>query len=105
MNERSFTMTRNVGHDQVLEITSIPALRRPRDPDRRKQDVLRAALELFAEKGFDGTSVPDVARRARVAAGTIYRYFANKEELVNAVYQRWKADLFVGILDEFPVTD
>lgn len=51
---------------------------------------MQAALELFAERGFHGTAVPQVAERAGVGAGTIYRHFDNKEALVNALYQRWK---------------
>ena len=47
---------------------------------------MTAALALFAERGFHGTRVPDIADRAAVAVGTIYRYFPTKEALVNAVY-------------------
>ena len=57
----------------------------------QKECILSAALELFAEKGFHGTAVPEIAAKAGVAAGTIYRYFDSKEAMVNAVYQRHKA--------------
>lgn len=60
-----------------------------RDVDKREK-ILDAALELFAERGFHGTPVPEVAARAKVGAGTIYRYFESKEALVNALYQHWK---------------
>jgi TetR/AcrR family transcriptional regulator, repressor of fatR-cypB operon len=50
--------------------------------------ILQAALELFAERGFDGTPIPMVAERAGVSPGTIYVYFASKEALVNALFQR-----------------
>lgn len=46
-----------------------------------------ASLALFAERGFHGTRVPEIAGRAGVAVGTIYRYFPTKEALVNAVYR------------------
>lgn len=62
------------------------------EPDKRTA-VLDAALVLFAEKGFHGTAMPEIAERARVGAGTIYRYFASKEELVNALFQHWKLEL------------
>lgn len=55
--------------------------------------ILKAALELFAEKGFHGTAVPEVAKRADVGAGTIYRYFDNKEALVNEVFRSSKTKL------------
>jgi AcrR family transcriptional regulator len=56
----------------------------------RREAILDAALHLFADLGFHGTSVPQVAERAGVGAGTIYRYFEGKEALVNAVFQREK---------------
>jgi AcrR family transcriptional regulator len=64
------------------------------DPDRgnKRERILQAALELFTERGFHGTAMPLVAERAGVAAGTIYRYFESKEALVNALFQKWKAD-------------
>jgi len=52
--------------------------------------ILAAALVLFAERGFHGTSVPDLAKAAGVGAGTIYRHFDSKEGVVNALYRRWK---------------
>lgn len=52
--------------------------------------ILDAALVLFAEQGFHATIVPDIAARAGVGAGTIYRYFGSKEAIVNALYRRWK---------------
>src|SRR5271165_3084451 len=66
------------------------------------EDILRAALDLFVERGFHGTSVPSVAEKARVAAGTIYHYFDGKEALVNAVFQRWKQVMAAEILRDFP---
>ena len=51
---------------------------------------MQAALALFAERGFHGTRVPDIAERAGVATGTIYRYFETKEALVNAIYREHK---------------
>ncbi len=63
---------------------------------------MRAALDLFVERGFHGTSVPSVAEKARVAAGTIYHYFEGKEALVNAVYRRWKQVMAAEILRDFP---
>ncbi len=62
-------------------------------PTPKREAILAAALELFSERGFDATPVPRVAERAGVGAGTIYRYFRSKEELLNAVYRRCKLDL------------
>ena len=65
--------------------------------------ILEAALHLFAERGFHGTAVPLVAQRAKVGAGTLYRYFASKEALVNALFVRWKGALASHLMSDFPV--
>jgi AcrR family transcriptional regulator len=69
-------------------------------PDKREA-ILEAALTLFADRGFHGTSVPDIAQLAQVGAGTIYRYFEGKEALVNALYQHHKAELGKALLANF----
>lgn len=71
------------------------------DPDKRSA-ILDAALELFVERGFHGTAVPLIAERAKVGAGTIYRYFANKEALVNELYREWKSAISTFVLRDFP---
>ena len=68
----------------------------------KREAILDAALELFAERGFYGTAVPLVAEKAGVGAGTIYRHFESKEALVNALFQREKASLGAAILKDFP---
>ena len=70
-------------------------------PDKREA-VLAAALELFAERGFHGTAVPLVAERAGVGTGTIYRHFADKGALVNVLYRRWKRRMGESILTDWP---
>ncbi len=69
----------------------------------KRDRILDAALALFAERGFHGTPVPLVAERAQVGAGTIYRYFASKEALVNALYRRWKLAFIDCITLDFPL--
>src|SRR5262245_2337940 len=59
----------------------------------KREAILEAALELFAERGFHGTAVPLIADKAGIGAGTVYRYFESKEAIVNALYQRHKQDL------------
>jgi AcrR family transcriptional regulator len=60
---------------------------RKRDPDGTRQRLLRAALEMYGTDGFLATTTPELARRAGIAEGTIYRHFPSKEALLNAVYQ------------------
>jgi len=56
-----------------------------RRKEARPQELLAAALDLFVERGFAATRLDDVAARAGVSKGTLYLYFANKEELFKAV--------------------
>ena len=58
---------------------------RQRRKEARPQELLDAALELFAEKGFAATRSEEVAARAGVAKGTLYLYYPSKEELLKAV--------------------
>jgi AcrR family transcriptional regulator len=61
--------------------------------------VIEAALELFAERGYHGTSVPAVMERAGIGAGSLYRLFESKEALVNAVFRDAKRRLEVALRD------
>lgn len=54
-------------------------------PDKR-DEIVRAALELIAENGFHGAPMAMIAERANVGAGTIYRYFENKDVLITELY-------------------
>ncbi|MGA9521787.1 MAG: TetR/AcrR family transcriptional regulator [Myxococcaceae bacterium] len=56
-----------------------------REAERRKT-ILRAAIEVFATKGYHGCRIADVAREAGVAYGLVYHYFKNKEELLSSVF-------------------
>lgn len=62
--------------------------RRPAAPgvDRRQQ-ILEAALDVFAEEGFEGATTKEIAARADVTQGLIYFYFPSKEELFLAAYE------------------
>ena len=48
--------------------------------------ILGAAVELFAEKGFDATSVQEIVERAQVTKGALYHYFAAKDDLLYEIY-------------------
>ncbi len=56
--------------------------------ERRRQDLIGAALAVFASKGVATTSVDDIVRAAGVAKGTFYLYFETKDDIVGAVAQR-----------------
>jgi AcrR family transcriptional regulator len=59
----------------------------------RRERVLRAALDLASEGGYAAVQMRDVAARADVALGTIYRYFSSKDHLLAAAMTQWVADL------------
>jgi AcrR family transcriptional regulator len=60
------------------------ALSRRRRKEARPGELIDAAIEVFAQKGFSGSRLEDVARRAGVSKGTAYLYFPNKEALFKA---------------------
>lgn len=55
---------------------------------RTQEAVLAAALALFAERGYDGTSMVDIASRAGVAVGALYRHFRTKRQLLLVLVDR-----------------
>ena len=59
----------------------------------RRERVIRAALDLGAEGGYDAVQMRDVAARSEVALGTIYRYFSSKDHLLAAALVTWTNDL------------
>ncbi len=75
--------------------------RPPASPDRRDA-ILEAALHCFVDRGFYGTAIPEIAKRAGVAAGTIYHYFESKEVLVNTLFRSWKMQVAERVYTKFP---
>lgn len=77
----------------------------PKLPDvkieRNQEKIEKAALRLFIQRGFHGTSVRDIADAAHVSLGNIYNYFSTKERLFGSLVQRYvlrMAKLQSGIL-------
>ncbi len=56
-------------------------------PKPKRQCIVEAAAAVFAETGFTSTRVADIADRAGIGKGTVYEYFASKEELLFAVFE------------------
>jgi len=64
--------------------------------DLTRQRLIRSALELFTTRGYHDTTTAQIAKKAGIAEGTIYRHFASKQQLVNELYraaQRWAAKI------------
>lgn len=65
----------------------------------KKQHIILTAVELFAEKGFDGSSIRDLAARAGVNVAMVNYYFGSKEKLFEAIVEH-RASFMRGNLDE-----
>ena len=60
--------------------------------------VSKAALELIAEQGFHGTPISQIAKRAGVSVGSIYRYFSDKDELIHAIHARLEEKMHLALM-------
>lgn len=66
------------------------------EPEKRRA-ILHAAVRVFADKGYHGCRIADVAREAEVAYGLVYHYFRNKDELLESVFEeQWT--IFINAL-------
>ncbi len=86
----------------IVAVDSDVLERRAKVPDDKRGRLLEAALDLFETRGFDGVAVPEVAAKAGVAVGTVYRHFATKAALVNALYRHWKGVYNAVVLAPVP---
>ena len=94
----------------LSETCSKVQAKRARRKEARPGELLAAALELFVEKGYAATRSEEVAHRAGVSKGTLFLYFASKEELFKAVvrenlagrFPEWEAefDAYTGSTPE-----
>lgn len=76
----------------------------PNQADRRRR-VVAAAVDLATEGGYELVQMRDVAARANVALGTIYRYFESKDQLLGAALVDWAAGLEKRLGQRPPVGD
>jgi TetR/AcrR family fatty acid metabolism transcriptional regulator len=54
----------------------------------KREAILRAAIKVFAQKGYFNSKVADIAKEAGIADGTVYLYFKSKEEILRSVFDR-----------------
>ncbi len=64
-----------------------------KEAEERRNEILDAADELFGEKGFDGTSTNDILDKVGIARGTLYYHFKAKEDIMDALIERYNARL------------
>lgn len=64
-----------------------------KDPEERKNEIMMAAFQLFATKGFTETAVSDIVKKVGVAQGLFYYYFKSKEEVLESVLEHYAGEL------------
>lgn len=70
-----------------------------RDPGSTREAILDAARTAFAERGYDGASIGDIARVVGIAKASVLHHFPNKDELYTSVFERLLAEWFVKVED------
>lgn len=87
-----------------MQIFSQQAWREMRKTPDTEEDtrtkILQAALQLFAKRGFDGTTTKDLAKSAGVAEGTLFRYFASKKAILIEVATAGWVEILTELLTE-----
>ena len=72
------------------------------DMTEKQISILSAAIELFSEKGYEATATSEIAKKAKVAEGTIFRYYKTKKDLLFAIPNALsKVSLFEIFLEDF----
>jgi AcrR family transcriptional regulator len=69
----------------------------------KRSVILQAALELISDQGFHGAPMAEIAEKAGVAAGTIYRYFESKEELICELHRELEEKIRAALEDGYHV--
>lgn len=72
---------------------------------QRRADILSAAIEVFAAKGFHNAGIADIAKLLDIGHGTIYRYYKNKRDIFNAILAQLLADMAEVVQQEPPLTN
>lgn len=75
-----------------------------KDPDTRKQEILSGALRVFAKKGYDKTTISDIAKETGISQGLCYRYYASKEEIYDAALEEYAGIIVNANLQRFAGT-
>lgn len=68
----------------------------------RRGDIMQSALELIAEQGFHRTPMAEIAEKAGVAAGTIYRYFESKDILITELHRALEEEIMAVLQEGYP---
>lgn len=78
-------------------------MRISKEPEVRKQEILETAMKLFSEKGFEKTSISDIAKEIGVAQGLCYRYFPSKDILFQSALEEYANVLVSKMMENIDV--
>jgi len=70
-------------------------------PEKRNE-IIGAALELIAEHGFHGAPMAMIAKKAKVAAGTIYLFFESKDDLITETFACMEGHMLMSVMSHYP---
>ena len=70
--------------------------------DRRRREIVEAAYEVFVERGYTNAGIADIAQRLGIGHGTFYRYFKNKRDILDHVFDYGVDRILSTALDDLP---
>lgn len=89
--------------NKLFRLKKVPRSKEQFEEIRRKtkDNILNASLKLFAEKGFHGTSINDIAKAANISKGLAYNYFDSKQKIIEAIFEELfkEGEKFIEIMD------
>ena len=93
-NGENRSEAKRVGAGRRRQVNRLP-------PERRIADILLAARDVFTEKGYNEALISDIAERAGVVEGSIYRFFSNKRDLLVKTVEHWYEDMLAHDEEQF----
>ena len=70
--------------------------------EKRRAEIIHAAIEVFSQKGYHATRISDIAELLDIGHGTFYRYFKNKLDIFSTVVDEITAEIGQVVADEYP---
>ena len=74
-----------------------------KSPEERRQEIIKAAVQLFSQKGYENTTIQDIAEMLNISQGLCYRYFKSKSDIFMAAGEFYAQQVMAQIKAPFPV--